>query len=252
MSKQPITEDDLHALADGRLDDARRAEVESWLSEHPREAAMVTAWRGQNARLHATYDGMLDEVVPARLLVLQTPRFPPLAVAASVAALAVGIAIGFVARDNLPAVAAPLAALPQRAAIAHAVYVPEIRHPVEVGHDQEDHLVAWLSKRLGAPVKPPRLDRAGFALVGGRLLPGESGAVAQFMYQDEGGQRLTLYVGNGLRENGETAFRYAREKGIGVFYWVDGPFGYALSGEQSREKLLDIATLAYRQLSAQP
>ena len=227
MSNRPITEDDLHALADGRLGASRRAEVESWLRDHPREAAAVGAWRAQNIRLHEAYDGLLDEASPSRFLARQpsAPRFPLMPVAAS------------------------LASLPQRAAVAHAVYTPEIRHPVEVGRDQEAHLAAWLSKRLGAPIKPPQLGAAGFDLVGGRLLPGESGAVAQFMYQNEGGKRLTLYVGNGQKTNKETAFRYANEKGIGVFYWVDGTFGYALSGEESREKLLEIATLAYQQMA---
>ena len=60
--------------------------------------------------------------------------------------------------------------------------------------DQEAHLVAWLSKRLGTQLKIPQLSGLGFNLVGGRLLPGDQGPVAQFMYQDAQGQRLTLYV----------------------------------------------------------
>ena len=79
-------------------------------------------------------------------------------------------------------------------AVAHAVYTPEVRHPVEVHADQEAHLTAWLSKRLGAPLKPPALADAGYQLVGGRLLPGATGSVAQFMYEDASHQRLTLYV----------------------------------------------------------
>ena len=55
-------------------------------------------------------------------------------------------------------------------------------HPVEVGADDEQHLVNWLSKRLGVKVRAPKLDDAGMSLVGGRLLPGENGPVAQFMY----------------------------------------------------------------------
>lgn len=45
-----------------------------------------------------------------------------------------------------------------------------------------------------------------------------------------------------------TAFRYAREDGLGVFYWVEGPFAYALSGPQPRAELLSSAEVAYRQL----
>src|SRR5262249_61286155 len=118
----------------------------------------------------------------------------------------------------------------RRAAVAHIVYSPEVRHPVEVGADQEAHLVAWLSKRLGAQLKVPHLGSLGYTLVGGRLLPGERGPVAQFMYQDGKGQRLTLYVRVNADESRETAFRFAQENSIGVFYWLDHKLRFPLSG----------------------
>jgi anti-sigma factor RsiW len=139
--------------------------------------------------------------------------------------------------------------LAHNAAIAHVVYSPEVRHPVEVGADQETHLVQWLSKRLGTPLKVPHFSAEGFDLVGGRLLPGEQGPVAQFMYQDAQGRRLTLYVRTDAAENRETAFRYTLEGKVSVFYWLDGRLGYALSGELPREQLLRIAEAAYKQLN---
>ena len=36
---------------------------------------------------------------------------------------------------------------------------------------------------------------------------------------------------------------------MGVFYWVDGPFGYALSGELERPQLLRVAESVYRALN---
>ena len=130
-----------------------------------------------------------------------------------------------------------------------------MRHPVEVGADQEAHLTAWLSKRLGSQLKVPHLTAAGYELVGGRLLPGSNGPAAQFMYQDAHGQRLTLYVRTDKSSNQETAFRYAREEttgreeNIGVFYWIDGPFGYAPTGDLKKHELLRVAQLVYQQLN---
>jgi len=141
-----------------------------------------------------------------------------------------------------------LGGLAHRAALAHAVYSPEIKHPVEVGADQEQHLVAWLSKRLGAPLHAPHLGAQGYELVGGRLLPGQSGPVAQFMYHDAGGARLTLYVSTEQTANQETGFRFAQEGQVGVFYWIDGKFGYALSGNLSKPALGKIANAVYAQL----
>jgi anti-sigma factor RsiW len=139
--------------------------------------------------------------------------------------------------------------LARRAAVAHAVYSPEVRHPVEVGADDEQHLVTWLSKRLGAKVRAPKLDEVGMSLVGGRLLPGDSGPVALFMYQSQNGRRLTLYMRTEAASNRETAFRYVRENNVGVFYWIDREMGYALSSaDLSKDELLRLANLVYKQL----
>ena len=137
----------------------------------------------------------------------------------------------------------------QQAAVAHAVYQPEQRHPVEVAAAQQEHLVQWLSKRLGRPLTLPVLTAQGFELVGGRLLPGETGARAQFMYQNGAGQRITLYLGalDGA-DQGETAFRLHADGPVPAFYWLDQGFGYALSGPLSREALLALATAVHQQL----
>jgi anti-sigma factor RsiW len=246
-----VSEQELHAYADGRLDAARRTEVEAWLGEHPEMRQAVAEWRLQGERLHRAFDPVLDEAVPARLAETARPsrRQPPLRLAAAITWLAVGGVVGYAVRGHAPPSPQSSASLPRQAALAHAVFSPEVRHPVEVGAAEETHLVAWLSKRLGAELKPPHLSAQGFDLVGGRLLPGEAGPVAQFMYQDARGQRLTLYVQRDAQENAETAFRYARENGIGVFYWLDGRFGYALSGEMEKPELLRIATAVYQQLN---
>jgi anti-sigma factor RsiW len=170
--------------------------------------------------------------------------------------VALGVAIGVVAtlelkatRPTPSALASESAVMAHRAALAHATYSPEVRHPVEVGAADEAHLVAWLSKRLGVQVRAPKLDDAGMSLVGGRLLPGESGPVAQFMYQSSNGRRLTLYVRQERSRNTETAFRYARENNVGVFYWIDRECGYAIaSADLNRDELLKVADLVYKQL----
>ncbi len=78
-------------------------------------------------------------------------------------------------------------------------------------------------------MRAPKLDTIGYSLVGGRLLPGDNGPVAHFMYQTEKGRRITLYVRTEAAENRETAFRYASEGNVNVFYWIDRKLGYALS-----------------------
>jgi anti-sigma factor RsiW len=163
-----------------------------------------------------------------------------------------GIAGWHLHSTDFPPAAAydPADLMARRAAVAHATYSPEVRHPVEVGADQEAHLVKWLSKRLGTPLRAPHLESVGYSLVGGRLLPGEIGPVAHFMYQCNRGTRVTLYVRGDMGSNRSTAFRFAREGNVGVFYWVDSKMGYALSsGDISKEDLLNVANAAYQQLN---
>jgi anti-sigma factor RsiW len=246
----PVTQIELHAYLDGQLGAERRAEVEAYLAAHPQEAEKLAAWRSQNDALHALFDPVLDEPVPRRLQQRPASLMRWAWRGAAVAGWVVlGGLIGWQARDMMGGTEGASPPWARRAAVAHVVYSPEVRHPVEVGADQEAHLVNWLSKRLGTQLKVPDLGPLGYGLVGGRLLPGERGPAAQFMYQDGKGQRLTLYVRTNADETRETAFRFAQEKNVGVFYWLDRRVGYALSGEIDKAELLRVATAVYRQLN---
>ena len=96
----------------------------------------------------------------------------------------------------------------------------------------------------------------GYALVGGRLVAGNEKPTALYMYENADKQRLSLQVrrqsgasATGSRGEGDTAFRYAVENGIGVFYWIDNDCGYAISGTLDRAQLLKIAHVVYSQLA---
>jgi anti-sigma factor RsiW len=253
---EPVTESDLQAYADGKLPEERRAAVAAWLAGHPDDAERMESYRRIAEELRATYEGVLDEPVPVRLRRALRPA--PLRRVAMVALwVGLGAALGGIAGWQLHATQAPFGAaldpagvLARRAAVAHATYSPEVRHPVEVGADQEAHLVKWLSKRLGTQLRAPHLEAVGYSLVGGRLLPGETGPAAHFMYQCSRGTRVTLYVRSDMGTNRSTAFRYAREGSVDVFYWVDSKLGYAVSsGDITKENLLNVANAAYQQLN---
>ena len=148
----------------------------------------------------------------------------------------------------------------REAAIAHAVYQPEKRHPVEVGADQADHLVQWLSKRLGAQLYTPVLRDYGWKLVGGRLLPasddpsvGGALARAQFMYENDAGERFTLYVSTGAASpDAPVAFRLTQRTEGGSttrsLYWIDGKLAYALSGNFDERRLRVLADLVHARM----
>lgn len=249
-----IGEVDLHAYVDGELDEHRRAEVETWLADHPEDAARVRAFQDQKAALHALYDGVLSEPLPARIesALSRRPKVgAPLwtRVAAGLLLFLAGGLGGWGLHGQKAERMAAEDGFVRQAVGAHVVYAAEVRHPVEVGADEEAHLVAWLSKRLGASVKAPRLNTVGFHLVGGRLLPDGGAPAAQFMYEDTGGRRLTLYVRTDRRD-GDTAFRFVSDRGVSAFYWIDGPLAYALIGAVPRDDLLPLARIVYEDLQA--
>lgn len=262
MNALPVTEAELHAYVDGVLPAARHAEIDAYLALRPDEADRIKAYRMQNLELRALFNPVQDEPVPAHLGAAprRQSRYGAARVAAALAIAIAGAAAGWTLRGAAPETAlaqleqarhVPVlrtSALARQAAIAHVVYSPDARRPVEIGADQEDQLVTWLSKRLGTPIHPPKLGKLGYELIGGRLLPGDSGPVAQFMYHDATGQRLTLYVSTEQAKNRDTGFRFAQEGPVNVFYWIDGKFGYALSAGIDRGALAEVAAAVYEQL----
>lgn len=244
-------EHELQAYVDDRLDPERRTEVEDWLAANPDQAARVRDYRDLNQRLHRLYDGVLDEPVPARLLARpRRRRGRAMRVAAALALVLIGGALGWLGRAQFGvSETEPFARrVVDEALLAHAVYTPEVRHPVEVPAGQQAHLVAWLSKRLGADIRAPDLARLGFELLGGRLLAAGDGPAAQFMYQDAGGRRLTLFVRRDGAQDPDTAFRFIRRGAMNAFYWIDRDLGYALIGELDKATLTRIAHSVYQQL----
>lgn len=247
MSPERVPEADLHAYVDGRLDGARRAALERTLAAQPDAAARVAAYRVLGKRLRAAYAPVLEEPIPARLL-SAAQRKPPWRRRFARAALAVaaGALIALTLSHYLAP--APVSDIVQRAAIAHAVYAAEVRHPVD--ERARGELLDWLSERLQMKVRAPDLHAAGFAFLGGRLLPGDAAAAALLMYEKQNGQRVTLYWGPEFRQARETGLVYAAgEHGMRVYYWLDEECGYALaSAELAPEELYAVAQIAHEQL----
>ena len=244
-----MNENLLHAYVDRQASPDEVRAVEAELARDEQAAARVRAYLAQNEALHELFDPVLDEPHALRLTRADAGhwgRWGGLA-----AALVLGIACGYLARGWLAgSTSAPPIA--HAAIYAHAAYVPEVRHPVEVASNEQQHLVAWLSKRLTTPMRVPSLDEAGYQLLGGRLLPptdaDDPAPLAMLMYENAQGRRLSLLV---KREstNRATAFRFSEEGSTRVFYWIDGPLGYALAGDLPRDELQKIARLVYRQLN---
>lgn len=247
----PIGERDLHAYVDGQLDADRRAQVEGHLASQPQAQEQVRQWREQNQALHRLYDGVMNEAIPMQLTAVLKPKSAWQSLAACIACLACGLVAGWLAHGSMAQSdgSSGPTAFARNALAAHVLYVTEKRHPVEVTAEQQAHLLAWLSKRLDAPIRAPDLQDQGFTLLGGRLLPGDQGPLAQLMYETAGGERLTLTVKHAARQ-AETGFQLMEKNGNTVFYWIDRDYGYALSGSITKARMLEVAKAVHARLQS--
>lgn len=260
-----VTEADLHAFADGLLPPEKQAQMEAWLTDNPEDAAVVAVWQAQSDGIRGLFaphaisrEGDTDLIAKSTKNLPKDKAAPYIIrrltmIAASLALFIAGAVAGHFSPDLFARPELQLTAMeawPQQAHSAFIVYASEVRHPVEVGADQEAHLATWLGKRMNvAGLKVPSLQVLGFQLVGGRLLPINGTPGAMFMYQNAAGQRLTVLVGHNA-ENTTTSFRFASNGDIETFYWIDGSLGYTVTGEVSREVLQQVAEECYKQFSS--
>jgi anti-sigma factor RsiW len=268
MSDQhtPISEEEIHAYVDGSLSDERREQVERAIELNPALASRVSDYFSLNNMFHERYDRVLAEPVPTRLRApekrrwLNAANWPQFAGMAAALVIGIGIGVGTNMGKDVPA---PWASTPnmravsadgsegfaRQAALAHVVYMPAVDRPSDIGAGREQEFVQYLSNKLGTDVHPPMLTKNGFELTGGRLLPGDDGPVAQFMYRDAKGERVTLCISHRKASSNTTAFKLYQDGPVNVFYWVDGDFGYAVSGGIDRKVMLELSHDVYAQLT---
>jgi anti-sigma factor RsiW len=261
MSDNHIAETDLLSYADSKLPPARRAEIDAWLAGHPERAAEVFAWERQNETISALYDPIAAAPVPARLnphrLATAGPRpawrWPAMA-AAAVIVLGLGLGAGWFGRDLLVHEETPEELLVDNAVSAHALYVRENKHAVEVA-STDQQLLTWLSNRIRAPINAPDLGPQGFNFVGGRLLPpGYNtgvGPAAQLMYENASAERVTVYITSALPDKA-SAYEFATRNGLDAFYWANAQITCTVVGDLPQDEMKMVARSVYQQLTRRP
>ncbi len=251
----PVTEEELHAFVDGEVPADRLEAVTAWLAEHPEHAELVAAWRTQADSIRARYGAVANEPVPERFKLDQVMRqgrssgrsWAAMAAAAAVVAFLAGGTTGWLAHGATTGVPSSFDTITADALEAYKLYVVEVRHPVEVPGNERPHMTQWLTKRLGYQQHIPDLESLGLKLIGGRLLPGATGAAAAFyMYEGASGERFTIY--SAPATSPETALRFKEGDRFAAFYWVDDKHAYVVSGPADRDRLRQVTKAAWEQI----
>lgn len=252
----PISRETLLAYADGELSPTEAATVAAYLAANPEAAAEVALWKRQDDAIRTLFGPAAAEPVPLRLKPRRisaelgqrrTSRWR--LAAAAVVLVGIGLSAGWLARPLLEPT--PSERLIASAVTAHEVYAAENRHAVEVAANEEEHLVTWLSNRLATPIGAPDLSAQGFALKGGRLLPGDpaTGRAAQLMYESPEGERVTVYLTAALPDR-QPAYEFASLDGTEAFYWANAQITCTVVGTLPDEEMQAVSRAVYRQLTA--
>ncbi|MEO5758255.1 MAG: anti-sigma factor [Mesorhizobium sp.] len=259
MIRRDFSERDIHMALDGELPGDERAAYDAWLDANPEMKARSVRYTADRAALRAAFAGVLDEPVPARLQKIVLGEAPVRVeasrsrwwlAAAAAAMLAVGGLGGYFAGiDRIGQEDPAEDQLAEQAIAAHVIYAAEKRHAVEVPASDKDHLQTWLSNRVGLKLVAPDLTANGFQLIGGRLLPAGDGKAAMLLYEDDKGERISLFVTAESTENAKGTYASAQD-GPQAVYWLDKGYGCAVVGSLPREQLAVVAKSAYGQLLA--
>ena len=245
-----VSSDDLHAYADGQLPVERRENVEAYLAKNPVLSAEVKGWISQNEQIRALVAYTAKTTAVNLAPQSRTWSTPAWAMAAGILLFMLGAASGGVASFgylNFETMGNQVATLAASSQTNFLVYASDIRHPIEVGAEQKDHMVSWLSKRLGEKIVAPDIASEGFTLIGGRLVTYIEKPAALIMYESANGERLTLMIGHN-EDNQVNGFRFSDQRSVQTLYWIDGPLGYAISASIGRDRLQNIAHSLNRQL----
>ena len=253
MTHRDFTEQDIHLALDGEMPTEDRLAFDKWLDANPDMKARSLRFADDRESLR---QALPVEPVPQRFLLALggeagsnrgLPSWYRIAAVLAVFLLgaAGGYGLGLWQRPD----ALHDRAFANNAIQAHDMYSAEKLHVVEVKADQRDHLIGWLSKRVGVHLVAPDFSAEGYELIGGRLLPDAGKAAAQFMYQGGNGERISLYV---TREPDrvQTGFRSLVEGSTRAFYWMDDDYGCAIAGVAPEKTLLSLADSTYRQYLA--
>ena len=123
----PVTEAELQAYVNRQFTPERQRDIQAYLARRPEEAQRVENYLTQKRELRALFNPVLEEPLPQRLRLagwglrgeLDADPGEGMVAQRTPSAITVASATGFA----------------QRAAIAHAVYSPDVRRAVEVGAD---------------------------------------------------------------------------------------------------------------------
>lgn len=244
MTDWEPTEYDLHAYVDGLLEPEQREKVDVWLAAHPGHEATVRGWQTNARELRASLSACLTADIPARLdpvnirKAIHARRRSYVSLVASLLLfLGVGGLGGWQARDLLLV----QGRLPMQDAVQAYRLFAAVGRDTTFDMKNVSDLQVWLARNMRGAVVPEDLTRLGLNTVGIRLLISEPGAAALIVYEDQVGNRYSLFVRppDPARDRLQPGLR--SDDGVVTQYWSSGQYNYAVVGPEGSVKVQRMA-----------
>jgi len=235
---------ELNAYLDGQLGPEEAAQIERMMAEDESLKSRLHDYTRQNAAIASAARAMDDDTVnfktaalERRLAAALERRARPRRIIAmpawpsQVAAAALLVGFGWFGHAQL---AAPGSGVPEyvsEAVGAHMVFAEDMSHPAEFTADAISPALPWFSQKLGVDVAMPDLGALGYDLVGARMLGTKEGPLAQFIFEDATGARVSLTVAKHPENLPMQDFAMADFSRQKVGYWSRADSDYALVAE---------------------
>jgi anti-sigma factor RsiW len=250
MTKERISDQDLHAFIDGELDETRAAQTAAQVAATPDLAERVARFRRDKAQLARIFGPLIEQPLPQQLRQpfetaaarALTWRAKAVSAAAAMAALAI---FGWFAASYFSgpgpdalvaeAIAARSGALhPAQEFAATTVTTPEARDRV-------------VQSTLALALKTPDLGKAGYVLTTMSVYANHTQAPAiQLSYRNAEGRLFTVYL---HRPAGSDRFELIERGTTRICIWENEDLGAVMVGEMSSQEMLRVASLTYADLN---
>lgn len=268
----PISEDELQAFIDNRLDDARHREVADYLAKHSDISENIAHYRGETQALRQALAPIIDEPIPTALnlrsLIAERAKnndaldnentkaerhFLPqwrghwAQIAAAIFFIAIGTFSGWTMRGMDMATKSDLPNLSRMAAVSYNIYSPEKASLVSANTAQMHDLSSLVSNTTGHPFNIPDLTSTGYDFTGGQILATAQGPAVLFMYGNKNGNRLAILTRPMPREKVGNMEAMSMDN-IHGFMWADSGLGYSMVSELNPQILHPLANEVRRQI----
>jgi anti-sigma factor RsiW len=251
---------DLHAFIDGRLSPEAAAEFDARLDGDPDLQRMLAAMTGDRDAIRAAADTLDTGPVNLRTAALERQLAKRLArrrwqaaitgpVSRQLAAGVVMFALGWGAHMSLGPKQGLYPSYVAEGLGAHTVFAEDRIYPVEFTPEATAAALDWMSEKLKRKINSPALDALGLNLVGTRLSGTREGPLAQFIYEDESGNRLSLVVMPHPEGTPAADLRVARQDRNSVGYWSNATLDFAVIADTTDLQIETVAAEVTRNVS---